>query len=704
VKNPDNNTLFQEANFYFADSVFFEVFDFRFLMGDKATALRQPNSLVLTRATARRYFGDGDPLGKTLAVEGKDQLTVTGVIEDLPSYSTLRFELLAPVSSARKVLDFDFDNIQRGAWYYPAVHTFVKFPDHSAAQAMQRGMADFEQTHLPKRLKERYDFQLQPLAQMHFTSLEGDLQPAVKISFLNVLLGVALLILGIACANYVNLALSRVLRRLREIGTRRVLGAGRRQIFQQMSVESVLFLGLSFLLALGVVQMGLPAFNRVVDKQLSFRDITPTLWVSAALGALAISLVISLLPYLTVYKPGLVRMLKNEIIQPGSRRWRGVSFKNTFVVFQFSGAVALLVVTLIVLRQLDYLKGKDLGLQTEQVVVVPIRDESLQNNFAAVKEKFGTVPGIKAVSAISNFPWEKGYYDFPSALSGQGKNVETNFKTLLVDKDFVETMGMKMQSGRSFAQKSDKDTNSVFLLNEAAARQFGVEEIQNLRLAMKGVASGETRQGEVLGIVRDFHLQSLHHAVEPLAITIAPEAYYLDNFVFKLQTEDLPATLAALSGEWSKWEQNHPFEYFFLDDTFDKLYRRESRMGTLFVWFSLLALFIACLGMFALSAVLCEQRTKEIGIRKVLGASVAGITGLLTKDFLKLVAIAILVASPLAYFFMQKWLADFAYRIDIHWWMFAAAGATAVAVAFLTVSFQSVKAALANPVKSLRSE
>jgi putative ABC transport system permease protein len=263
---------------------------------------------------------------------------------------------------------------------------------------------------------------------------------------------------------------------------------------------------------------------------------------------------------------------------------------------------------------------------------------------------------------------------------------------------------MKMLQGRSFAQLSEQDTTAAFLLNEAAARRFDIQHPDGLRLRMKGPSSRAALQGEVRGIVGDFHLQSLHHTVEPVAITIVPETYYLDNFVLRLQTQDLPGTLAALSKEWSRLAPSRPFEYFFLDDTFDKLYRQESKVAAIFVWLSVLALLIACLGMFALAAVLCKQRTKEIGIRKVLGASVAGITGLLAKDFLKLVLIAIVIASPVAYWFMQKWLADFAYRIDVQWWMFAAAGLAALAIAFLTVGFQSVKAALANPVKSLRSE
>lgn len=707
VKNPQNNTLFQEAGFYFADSLFFEVFDFQLIDGEPSEVLQLPNSIVLTEGAARRYFGDGNPLGQSLIVEGETEMTVTGVVTTVPGQSSLQFDMVANYGSARKVFGYAFDDPRRGGWYYPPVFTFIRFPDLQAMQNMADGMAGFVQKHLPERLHDRYDFQLQPLAEMHFTSLEGDLQPAMKRSLLQVLLGVALLILGIACANYINISMSVLLRRVREIGVRRVLGAVRWQVLQQMVVETMLYLGLALLLAVGVVQINLPAFNNLVGKNLSLLNTSLPFWIGVVGLLLLLGLLVSLLPYLTTLRTQLPEMLKNKIAKATGRQVGSISFKDAFVVFQFASAAALLMVTMVILQQLDFIKNKDIGLATEQVIVVPIRDEAMQANFTAIKQAFRKVPGVEAISAISNFPWESGFYDFPSTLSGGGKAIESNLPTLLVERDFIETMGMEIAAGRSLAETSASDSNMVFLLNQLAGERFGIERPEGWRLKMTGVADGSANEGEVIGIVRDFNLQSLHQAAVPLVMTISPRTYFLDNFVLRLQpgsSDQLKKTITGLSEQWAAAAPDRPFEYFFLDETFDRLYQRESRLGTLFSWFTGLALLIACLGMLALAAMLCEQRVKEIGIRKVLGATTFGLVGLLSRDFLKMVGLSLLIATPLAYYFMDNWLQDFAYRINISWQVFLVASAVAIGVAFLTVSFQSIKAALANPVQSLRSE
>ena len=703
VKNPSNNALYQEAEFFFADSLFFEIFDFQFLAGDQTTALNQPNSIVLSEPTARRYFGDSNPMGQTLLAEGETEFIVTGIVVPPPGHSTLQFDLIASYKSARSIFGYAFDDSQRGGWYYPPVFTFVKFPDVQAKATMEDGLANFTKKYLPERLHDRYQFQLQPLAEIHFTALEDDLQPSMKMSLLKVLMAVALLILGIACANYVNINLSVLLKRFREIGVRRVMGAAKGQLLSQMAMETYLFLFLSFFVALAIVQLGLPAFNTLIGKELSLLNTAPVLWVGLAGLLLILGLLISILPYLASLRPDLTDLLKNKLSKAVGRKSGSLSFKDSFIVFQFAGAAALLIATVVILQQLNFIKGKDIGFEKEQVMIIPIRDDFMQNNFAAAKRSFSAIPGVEAISAISNFPWQMGYYDFPCTLTGQGKNISSNLPTLLVDQDFVEAMQMDMVDGRSFSYTSNSDSIPAFILNQAACERFGITSTEGMRMTMTGAGHTPT-EGEVVGILKDFNMQSLHHQTGPLAITIARQSYFLDNFVMRLETGDLKKTIAAISEQWEAIAPERPFDYFFLDETFDQLYRRESRTGVLFSWFTGLALLIACLGMFALAAILCEQRIKEIGIRKVLGASTAKLVGLLSKDFLKLVIIALVVASPLAYFFMEKWLTDFAYRIDIQWWVFIAVGAIALVVAFLTVGFQSARAALANPVESLRSE
>ena len=561
---------------------------------------------------------------------------------------------------------------------------------------------DFSAKHLPEKLKTSYQFQLQPLAEMHTASLQNDLIPATNPIFLYILIGVALLIIAIASANYINITLAVLLRRFREIGVRKVLGANKKQVFWQMCAESYLFLGISLLLAICVVQVGLYPFNELLDKQLSLWEAPLSLW-GALLGIVVlVGLIISLVPNLAANKFGLSGMLKNQGLKPD--KVKEFSFNRSFIVFQFAAAVTLLITTTVIIQQLNYIQTKDIGVDTEQVLVIPIRDESIQNNFNAAKQNFLTVPSVTNVSAISNFPWDAGFYDFTSVINGQGKNIEANLPTLLVDRDFLEVMGIDIESGRSFSSTSLNDSLATFIFNEAAARQFNIEQHEGLNLKMSGVARSGAWEGEVIGIAADFNLQSLHHKVNPLVMTIAPASYYIDNFVLRLKTDNIQSTIKELKNQWTAIANGRPFEYFFLDEAFEKLYQKESRLGTLFSYFTGLALLIACLGMFALAAVLCKQRTKEIGIRKVLGASIIGIVGLLSKDFLKLVTIAFVIASPLAYFFMEKWLQDFAYHINMSWGMFLLAGLGTLFIALLTVTFQSLKTAMANPVESLKQE
>ncbi len=314
------------------------------------------------------------------------------------------------------------------------------------------------------------------------------------------------------------------------------------------------------------------------------------------------------------------------------------------------------------------------------------------------------VAGVSSVSALSNFPWVKGFYDFNTAINNNGKLSESNAYTLLVEEDFISTMGMKMAQGRAFSKNYGKDATNAFIINEAAAKKFGINSTTGIKFTMQSVASGKPKEGELIGIVKDFHLQSLHHTVEPLILTVAPETYYLDNIVLKISPASMAATLKNIEASIKTVAVDKPFDYFFLDDAFEKLYRKEMRTGAVFNYFSVLAIIISCLGLIGISTFTSLQRAKEIGIRKVLGANVGSVVSLLSRDFLKLVAIASLLAFPVAWWMMNNWLHDFAYRISIGWWVFAIAGSLAILIAFLSVSYQTVKAATANPVKALHSE
>ncbi len=701
VKNPENNTLFQEKDFYFADSLFFTMFSFQFEKGNPARALMAPNSLVLTQETVKRYFGDADPIGKTLEIDNKHSFVITAVVEDLPGTSSLQFDFVAAMPAINNVMGSWVLNSGK-SWHYPPMQTFVKLAEGQSIEPVRQRMGDFEEKNMLEHLQEMYDFQYQPLKEMHFTALEGDLAASVRPAYLYILIVIAVMILAIACVNYINLALSRLIQRLREIGMRRVLGAQNRQILLQMFTESAIYLVIAFTFALFLVNSFLPTFNNILEKQLVFWDERNIMLGLGVIGTVAlIAVLISLFPALALFRFQLGGILKSEHVNV-SRKFSGFSFKNSFVVFQFTVAIALIVATVIVQYQLSFIQKKDLGLQPEQTLVIPIRDEAVQQNYETIKNTLSTISGVVSVSALSNFPWEGGYYDFPAKIEGKGKNIEADIPVLLVDEDFLRTMKMEVVQGRDFRANSISDKQSAFLINEAAAEKYGIEEIEGMRVSSD--VARDPKAGGIIGIVKNFHMKSLHHPIDPVVITVSPESYYIDNFVVRLETANLAQTIQLFTEKWSEVSPDRPFEYFFLDEAFAELYRKETRMGTLFSYFTLLALFIACLGMFALAAFMSERRTKEIGIRKVLGANVSNIITLLSKDFVKLVIIAVIFAFPIAWWAMNRWLQDFAFRIDIQWWMFAIAGVGAVTIALLTVSFQAIRAATANPVDSLKTE
>lgn len=703
VKNPETNQEGQESRFFFADSVFFEMFSFEFEQGLAETVLDQPNAIVLTQSAAYKYFKNDNPIGKSLVLEGEFDMQVTGLVKDPPANSSLQFDFIAAMPTVRRVMgDWALDPHQ--SWYYPPMHTFAKIPTQAEANQIAERLDQFSENYLSPRLAKQKTFKMQPLSKVHFESLEGDMAPATSPSMLYVLLAVAFLILTIGCSNYVNLALSKGIQRFREIGMRKVLGAGNSQILTQLSVESLSYLAIALGLALLIVQLTLPRFNLIMDRELNLWSNGNWYLAFGTLGVLGMLMLLNaFFPYLAVS-----RFKLNNVIKSGqsltARSESSRAIKNGFVIFQFVTAVALLIATITIQQQLKFIQQKNLGLQAEQVMVVPIRDDSIQNNFNTAKELFLSIPGVSSVSAISNFPWERGYYDFHSTISGQGKRIEADLQTLLVEEDFISTMNMEMLDGRSFSKEFGSDGSMAFILNEAAAKKFDIQSIDGLRINMSGVASGDPKVGEVIGIVRDFHLKSLHQEMEPVVLTVSPASYFLDNFVIRLQTDNLDQYIAQISDMWKTRVSERPFEYFFLDEAFQEFYLKESRLAKIFSYFSFLAFIIAGLGMFALAAYLSERRMKEMSIRKILGANAMQIVGLLSKDFLRLVLIAILIATPLAWIGMNQWLNDFAFRINLQWWFFIGAGLITLLIAFGTVSIGGLKAVRANPVDNIKQE
>ncbi len=695
--------LFQEDQFFFADSVFFELFNFHFLNGDRKTALDAPNSVVITEETSHRYFGTDDPMGKILVADNSQELLVTGVVQTPPINSTIQFSMIANMEMASPLIGNWIEN-DHSTWYYPPVYTFIQFEQPVDGEYLSTRMDGFYANHLPDHLADKYRLNFQPLAKMHFRSLSQDLSSATNPRLLWILMGAALIILLMACINYINLSFTKLMDRFQEVGIRKVLGAGNREIFYQIGAESLLYLLISILTSLTLVRLLLPSYNQMLGKSFN-------LWSLEALGLsgglllflLIIVIFISLLPALAFNKYKVISTIHQKWKLP-SRSGSPFNLRRTLIVTQFAIATILIISTIAIRKQLFYIQKKDLGIRSEQVLVVPIRSEQVQNDFEPIKNEFRAINGVNEVSAISNFPWESGYYNFQTTMSGGGKDVKTNLSTLLVDEDFVQAMGINLKSGRSFAKDISTDKLEAFLINETARTAFDFPLDTELELTMHGLMEGDDKKGKVIGIMEDFHLKSLHQKVEPLAITITNQKYFLDNFVMQVETGNIQGTLADLEEVWNKHAPTNPFEYFFLDESFEQLYLKESRMGMLFAFFTLIAILIGCMGMFALASATCAQRTKEIGIRKVLGGTFYSVVTLISKEFVALVLIALLISIPISYYFIRNWLENYAYHIEISLGIFVLGAGIALTTAVVTVLVKTSQAVLRNPVDSLRDD
>jgi putative ABC transport system permease protein len=678
---------FIEAAFYFADSSFFGVFSFPLRQGDAATALAAPFSVVLTESAARKYFGSANPLGQTLRYNSRHDLTVTGVMTEVPSHSHLQPDFVASMPTLPQV---SFAQImeQWGVFY----HYVVLAPGASPATLARKGqdlMARRAGSETPPKLH------LQPLTSIHLHSqLSKELEANSDIRYVYLLSTIGLLLLLIACINYMNLATARSMRRAREVGIRKAAGAGRGQIVRQFFGESFLLAFLALALALTLVGVLLPAFNQLSGKALSLSLTYGTLLP----GSIAVTLVVALLAgsypavFLSRFKP--VEVLKGSF----KSRSEGQGLRKSLVVVQFAASVVLITSTLVISQQLDFVRDAELGFEKEQVVAVPVQDPALRQRYTALRDSWLREASVLSVGATSSAYPGKRHSD-GHTLRREGASDEESLDVLRnwVDAAYLETLGIDLMVGTGFSQ-DEMDVRDEIVLNEATVRALGwmsPEEALGQSLTLND------EPFRVVGVTPDFHVTSLHHRVEPLVLT--PAGGGVTNLLVQVQTDDLPQALAGLEATWKTFSEQ-PFSYTFLDDQFEALYRADAQWGQIVRYASLLAILIACLGLFGLAAFTAEQRTKEIGIRKVLGATVPHLLLLLTRHIVLLVGVAFVIAVPISYVAMNRWLDDFAYRVDISWPIFLMAGLTALGVALLTVSYQAIRAAMADPVKSLRYE
>ena len=678
---------FEEDGLFFADASVFDVMTYPFVSGDPATALARPNTVVLTETAARRYFGDANPIGKTLTRNDFQDLEVTGVMEDVPANAHVHFDFLAALTLPEDAPP---------EWGTANYHTYVRTHDAASAEALPRQLAALVER-LEAEGQEPWGLRAMPITDIHlYSDLEGELEASGSIRVVYGFATVALLILLIACINYMNLATARAARRAEEVGLRKSLGAHRAQLIGQFYGESaVLTLG-GLVLALVIVAIGLPWFNAISGKALAFGALASPGLLALVVGIFVlVSVVAGSYPafHLSGFEP--VRALRGGTASGGgpSRLRQGL------VVLQFGISAVLIAGTLVVLSQLRYLAEQDLGFDKEHVVVLPLLDPRLQQAYPAMEEAIAQSPAVVSVAALNQVPGEVGW---TSTLRGDPADEDGfSVKGMPADATVVDGLGLQVVAGEGFPANlpaSPDTSNYLFLVNEATVRQLGwtPEETVGRSVQVDG------RRGEVRGVIRDFHYQSLHAAIEPLAIWYQPDQ--VGTLAVRLAPGQTDAGMDALEAVWAQFASHRPFSYRFLDDVYDGLYRSEQQLGRIVSVFAFLAIFVACLGLFGLAAFTAQQRTKEIGVRKVLGATVPNLVALLTKDFVGLVAVAFVVAMPLAWLGVARWLDGFAYHVGLGPVPFLLAGALLLAVALATVSTQALRAATADPVRALRSD
>jgi putative ABC transport system permease protein len=661
------------------DEDFLKIFNFPLVKGNPETVLADRQSVVLTESAAARLFGAEDPMGKSIRLENLFDLTVTGIAKDVPRNSHIQFDFLASMKLHGRR--------EETSWSYE-VATYALLEKNVSIPEFERKISGFINEH-DKRTNQKVLLHLLPLSKVHLYSLNG----VDPILYVYVFLTVAVAILIIACINFINLSTARSNTRAKEIGMRKVVGAIRLDIIKQYLGEALILSVLALALAVGLVHLFLPAFNRLAQKQLTL-DISADM--STALLLVGTVIVTGLLSgsypalFLSSFRP--VSVLKQG--RPSSRSG-GLALRRILVVGQFTATIVLLIGTIVMYRQLNYIRTKDIGLDKDHVVDINLSQE-LWPSYQALKNEIKQSPNVVNVSAARRLPTNIGHMN-PVYWEGKGPQDYVTMTDASVDYDYFETLGMTIVQGRSFSKEFTTDQQN-YILNEEAARITGLEEPIG-----KMFSCWEDR-GKIIGIVKNFHASSLHNKIGPVIFTLSQRHGRHEHLFVKIRPDDVPGTIAFLKDKVEKFGPNTLFRYRFLDEAFNEQYASDERRGEIYKYFTILAVFVSCLGLFGMASFSAEQRTREIGIRKVLGASIRKIIILISKDFLVLLAVSNLIAWPLAYYLATRLLNNYAYRTSLEVWIFAAAGATAVLVALATVCLKIVGAARANPADSLRYE
>ncbi|MCW3092851.1 MAG: FtsX-like permease family protein [Ferruginibacter sp.] len=682
---------------------FFDIFPFKLIKGDYKGVLDKPDAVILTAAMAEKYFGKQDPVGKIVKID-KANFSVAGVMENVPAHFHLAFDYLMSFST----LHLKKERME--SWGWQQFYSYFKLKPGTSSERLQAKFRDaVKQTEEQSKESGMATIpSFQPLKDIHLKSADFEYDNARRGNqgYVKALVIIALFVLVIACFNFVNLATARSFRRAKEIGVRKVAGADRRQLILQFTGETILLSFASIIIAAVATLFILPALNNFTGKAISFNPVAnPVLALILIAGAFVIGVLAGIYPafVLSGFQP--VKVLKGmkSTGEAGSHRsW----LRQGLVIVQFVFSVLLIVSATIVYRQSNYLHNKDLGFNKDQVLLFPIEGK-VATSTELFKNELKQNPNIVSATGGYGLPGDAFAGDEIIVPGKEGdKSVPVNL--FIVDPDYITTLGLKLISGRDFSRDIATDSSEAFVINETGVKELGFKTPQEA-IGQKlnwnkwePDSANPVKKGKVIGVVKDFHYKGLHEKVSISVLQMYSPVYY--KMAVKMKTADVKNTLAFINATWTKFVPDFPLDYKFMDESFDEMYKAEDKLSTLLWIFTLMAIFVGCLGLFGLAAFSAEQRNKEIGIRKVLGASIGRIVTMLSINFLKPVLIASMIAFPIAWFAMNKWLQDFPYRVSISWWVFALAAAAALVIALLTVSFQAIKAALSNPVKSLRTE
>ena len=695
---------FNEQDAYFADEHLFDVFDVQMIRGNPAKALSDPYTVMLSEKVARKYFGSDDPLNKVVRLDNQLDVKVTGEFQSFPSHSHIHPEIMISFNTLKDTSVYGEEQL-RTNWGNNSFFTYLLLPDKYNIKKLEAQFPAFLDRHMNRhgdtyKPSQWTSLSLEKLTNIHLNShTDSEVEENGDIKRVYIFSAIALFILLIACINYMNLSTARSVLRAKEIGVRKTIGAGRGELIAQFLSESVLVTWLATLLAVALTGLALPGLNELSGQELSLQSLLRwQILIPLFLVPFVVGVVSGIYPalFLSSFQP--VKVLKGLVKVQGGN----LSMRKALVVVQFSISIVLIISTVIVFEQLGYMQNKALGFDRDHVITMNY-SSGLTERYDAFRNELMANTSIKEVGRSSRIPTGR-LLDASGSQIRKGDSLapsSAEIKMVRADDGFIPAYGIKMVAGRNLSRSNGLRDTSAFLINEAALKALGLTSAQE---AIGREFKYGPRTGQLVGVFNDFHFESMHQRILPIAVFMPVNQNQYGNISLKIEGNNLPAALGHIEATWKNFLPEIPFDYSFMDENFARLYEAEQRQGSIFTIFACIAIFIACLGLFGLSSFTISQRIKEIGIRKVLGATVGSIVGLISRDFLKLVLVAAVIAFPVAWFATNKWLQDFAYRIDVPWWAFVVAGAVAAGVAFITIGVQAIKAATVNPVKNLRTE